>query len=166
MFSHAFFFSLACLSIFWTMNYYSITQIFFTCVRVLDSLESRAGVGGSSLLPEVAVTLKSKKGAEPQNLENRVDREPESDKPKISRVSKQGACTGNVTTKIWKSIIWVQDEPSVGWAISWYRLGYLQLTMCWPHLNKNLGSMDTYYMDVFILMCSIWLSNCSSRWLS
>lgn len=137
MFSHAFFFSLAFLSIFWTTNYCSVTQIFFTCVRVLDSLESRAGVGGSSLLPEAAVTLKSKKGAEPQNLENRVDREPESDKPKISRVSKQGACTGNVTTKIWRSVIRVQDEPSV--EISWYRPGYLQLTVCWPHLNKNLG---------------------------
>lgn len=36
-------------------------------------------------------------------------------------------------------------------AIFWYRLGYLQLTVCWLHVNKDLGQNE-HYMDVFILM--------------
>lgn len=43
------YFFLAYFSIFWTMNCYSIAKIFFTCVRILESLECRAGVGGSNL---------------------------------------------------------------------------------------------------------------------
>lgn len=46
---HYFFFFLARFSIFWTMTCYSIAKIVFTCVRIQASLESRAGVGGSSL---------------------------------------------------------------------------------------------------------------------
>lgn len=128
------------------MNYYSIAQILFTCVRVLDALKSK--VGGE------AIPLKSGQGAEPLGKQSR---ELESDKPKISRVSKWGFWTGNVTSKIWRSVTWVQDEPSVkDGAIFWYRLSYLQLAMCWPHWNKDLRYYGhilygCFHFDVFHL---------------